>query len=138
MLGSVFHIDSVATIPPKEMGSSDFDASMINFGDSPIFEQWRNRLRQKLAQKSYVFSTHEWDVGLAKGVEHRIRVTDSRPFRQRSRRLPPADIEDMRKHLQEMLQAGIIRVSESLCFPHSCREEEKRCGEDVHRLQIIE
>lgn len=113
VIGSIFHVDSVATIPPKEKVSSDFDASLINFGDSPISEQWKNRLRQKLAQKSHVFSMHEWDVGLAKGVEHQIHLTDSRPFRQRSRRLPPADIEDVRKHLQELLQAGIIKESRS-------------------------
>lgn len=46
-------------------------------------------------------------------MEPRIRVTDSKPFRQRSRRLPPADIEDVRKHLQELLQAGIIKESRS-------------------------
>lgn len=113
VVGSMFHIDSVSTIPPKEMVSSDFDVSLFDFGDSPISEQWKNRLRQKLAQKSHVFSMQEWDVGLAKGVEHRIRLTDSRPFRQRSRRLPPADIEDVRKHLQELLQAGIITESRS-------------------------
>lgn len=62
VIGSMFHIDSVATIPHKEMAPSDFDASVINFGDSPISEEWKNRLRQKLAHKSYVFSMHEWDV----------------------------------------------------------------------------
>ena len=113
VIGCVYHIDSVATIPPKETASSDFDESMIDFGDSPISEQWKNRLCKKLAQKSHVFSMHEWDVGLARGVEHRIRLSDSRPFRQRSRRLAPADIEDVRKHLQELLQAGIITESRS-------------------------
>ncbi|KAL6491410.1 hypothetical protein MHYP_G00017550 [Metynnis hypsauchen] len=113
VIGSVFHIDSVSTIQSKETAPSNFDASQINFGDSPISEKWKNRLRQKLAQKSHVFSMNEWDVGLAKGVEHRIRLSDSRPFRQRSRRLAPADIEDVRRHLQELLQAGIIKDSRS-------------------------
>ncbi len=36
VIGCVYHIDSVATIPPKETASSDFDESMINFGDSPM------------------------------------------------------------------------------------------------------
>lgn len=52
-------------------------------------------------------------MGLAKGVEHKIRLTDARPFHQRSRRLAPADIEDVRKHSQELLQAGIITESRS-------------------------
>ncbi|XP_056870192.1 uncharacterized protein LOC130514555 [Takifugu flavidus] len=113
VIGGMYYVDSVTTIPPKEAAHSEFDESVVNFGDSPISEQWKDRLRKKLAQKSHVFSMHEWDMGLAKGVEHKIRLTDSRPFRQRSRRLAPADIEDVRKHLQELLQAGIITESRS-------------------------
>lgn len=60
-----------------------------------------------------MFSLHEWDVGMAKGIEHNIRLSDPRPFRERSRRLAPADIEDARKHLQDLLAAGIIRESRS-------------------------
>lgn len=113
VIGCMYRVDSVATVSPKMTASTEFDASMINFGDTPISEQWKSRLRQKLAQKSHVFSMHEWDVGLAQGVEHRIRLSDPRPFRERSRRLAPADIEDVRKHLQELLQAGIITESRS-------------------------
>lgn len=60
-----------------------------------------------------MFSLHEWDVVLARELEHHIHLTDPRPFRERSRRLPPADIDDVRKHLQELLQAGIIKESRS-------------------------
>lgn len=104
VIGGMYYVDSVAIIPPKETAHSDFDASAVNFGDSPIYEQWKSRLRKKLAQKSHVFS---------KGVEHKIRLTDPRPFRQRPRRLAPADIKDVRKHLQDLLQAGIITESRS-------------------------
>lgn len=58
-----------------------------------------------------MFSLSEWDVSLAKGVEHHIRMSDSRPFRERSRRLAPADIDDVRRHIQDLLQAGIIKES---------------------------
>ena len=60
-----------------------------------------------------MFSLHEWDVGLAKGAEHNIRLSDTRPFRERSRRLAPANIEDVRRHLQDLLKAGIIKESRS-------------------------
>lgn len=60
-----------------------------------------------------VFSLIDWDVGLAKGVEHTIRLSDTRPFRQRSFRLTPADVDNVRKHLQELLCAGIIKESRS-------------------------
>lgn len=113
VIGGMYSVESVATIPPEETARSGFDESVINFGDSPISEEWKNRLRKKLAQKSHIFSMHEWDMGLAKGVEHKIRLTDARPFHQRSRRLAPADVEDVRKQLQELLQAGIITESRS-------------------------
>lgn len=113
VLGNMYAVESVTTIPPKQQVSSEFDESLISFGDSPVSEQWKERLRQKLSERSNVFSVHEWDVGLAKGVEHNIRLSDSRPFRERSRRLAPADIEDVRKHLQELLRAGIIKESRS-------------------------
>lgn len=52
-------------------------------------------------------------MGLAKGVEHCIRLKDPSPFRERVRRLAPAEIDDVRKRLQELLAAGIIKESRS-------------------------
>ena len=52
-------------------------------------------------------------MGLAKGVEHCIRLKDPSPFRERVRRLAPAEIDEVRKHLQELLAAGIIKESRS-------------------------
>ncbi|KAL6470660.1 hypothetical protein MHYP_G00217790 [Metynnis hypsauchen] len=78
----------------------------------PIGE-WKERLRKKICSRRQVFSLHEWEVGLAKGVEHHIRLSDPRPFRERSRRIAPADIEDVRRHLQDLLAAGIIKESRS-------------------------
>ncbi len=71
------------------------------------------RLRQKLSTRGDVFSTQEWDVGLAQGVEHRIRLQDTNPFRERSRRIAPADIDDVRRHIKDMQAAGIIKESRS-------------------------
>ncbi len=67
----------------------------------------------KSCQRTSVFSLDEWDVGLAKNVEHQIRLSDSKSFRERSRRIVPADIDDVRRHLQELLAAGIIKESRS-------------------------
>lgn len=113
VMGHLYHTESVIARPLKKLESKEFDSSQIKFGDSPVPEEWKCRLRNKLLERSQVFSVHEWDVGLAKDVEHNIRLSDPSPFRQRSRRLAPADIEDVRKHLQELLCAGIIKESRS-------------------------
>lgn len=113
ILGHLFLTDIVTNIPKTEPATTKFDASQIDFGDSSIPESWKKRLRDKLVQRSDVFSLDEWDVGLATGVEHSIRLADDRPFRERSRRLAPADIDDVRRHIQELLAAGIIKESRS-------------------------
>ncbi|XP_052469911.1 uncharacterized protein LOC128026690 [Carassius gibelio] len=109
VVGHLYSAEPVISTPK----TGEFDTNLINFGDSPIPETWKQRLRQALSERASVFSLHEWDVGLAKGVEHHIRLSDSRPFRERSRRLAPADIDDVRKHIQELMKSGIIKESRS-------------------------
>lgn len=57
---------------------------------------------------SEVFSLDALDIGLAKEVEHTIRLSDKRALRER---LAPADIDDVRSHLQKLLAVGIIKES---------------------------
>ncbi len=113
LVARVCVVDTV-TVPQKAVSTQQaLDPSLFDFSDSPITETWKTRLVNTLSQRTGVFSVDEWDVGLAKGVEHRIRLRDSKPFRERSRRLAPADLEDVRRHLQELLAAGIIKESHS-------------------------
>lgn len=108
------HKANIVTEWHKDKESSQtMDPGLFDFGDSPIPSAWKERLARKLSEKAGVFSLDEWDVGLAQGVEHTIRLSDSRPFRERSRRLAPADIDDVRSHLQKLLAAGIIKESRS-------------------------
>lgn len=66
-----------------------------------------------MLERGDVFSTHEFDVGCSKSMQHEIKTTDDKPFRERSRRLPPADLEALREHLLELKGAGIITESRS-------------------------
>ncbi|KAL1259510.1 hypothetical protein QQF64_010087 [Cirrhinus molitorella] len=111
-LGTI-HSADLASPVRKSQNTEELDPNLIDFGGSPIPNEWKERLTRKLCRRRSVFSLLEWEVGLAKGVEHNIRLTDPRPFRERSRRLAPADIEDVRKHLQELLDAGVIKESRS-------------------------
>lgn len=76
-------------------------------------QAWKDRLRQKLSERVNVFSLSDVDVGLAHGVKHHIRLRDDTPFRERSRRIAPADVEDVRRHLKNLMTAGIIKESRS-------------------------
>lgn len=108
------HAVDTVILPQKASSSANtLDPELFDFGDSPVPEEWKKRLSQELAKRRNVFSLDEWDVGLAKGVEHQIRLSNPTPFRERSRRLAPADIDDVRRHLQQLLAAGILKESRS-------------------------
>lgn len=94
-------------------------------GDDNFLQQFEGSLQQHLscAQREEaksvlgrwreVFSQHDLDLGHATKVKHRIRLKEDTPFKERSRRIPPAMIEEVRQHLKEMLDLGVIRRSES-------------------------
>lgn len=85
----------------------------FNFGESPIPAEWKTRITDKLLQMADVFSHHDLDFGCTDKVKHHIKLHDETPFKHRARPIHPNDIEAVRNHLNELLQAGVIRESES-------------------------
>ena len=85
----------------------------FNFGDSPVPEDWKTKITQRLSDYADVFAQHELDFGHATKVKHHIKLKDETPFKQRSRPIHPQDYEAVRRHLQTLLKAGVIRESES-------------------------
>lgn len=85
----------------------------FTFGDSPIPPEWREKITAKLNAIPEVFSHHDIDFGCTGQVKHHIKLHDNTPFKHRARPVHPHDIEAVRKHLQELLDAGVIRESES-------------------------
>jgi len=65
----------------------------------------------KLNKMSSVFSRHDLDFGCASHVKHHLH--DNTPFKRRPRPIHPHDIEAVRNHLRELLDAGVIRESKS-------------------------
>lgn len=113
VIAEMHAVDTVVQPQTANSSANTLDPELFDFGDSPVPEEWKKRLSQELAKRRDVFSLDEWDVGLAKGVEHQIRLSNPTPFRERSRRLAPADIDDVRRHLQQLLAAGILKESRS-------------------------
>ena len=46
-------------------------------------------------------------------IEHEIRITDSEPFKEWFRQIPPPLLEEVRTSLRDMLEAGAIHPSQS-------------------------
>lgn len=85
----------------------------LDFGDSPLSEEWKIRITKKLNDYSDVFAHHDLDFGHTTKAKHHIRLKDETPFKQRPRPIHPQDYEAVRRHLKTLLDAGVIRESES-------------------------
>lgn len=83
----------------------------FNFDDSPLSEEWKERITKRLNSISEVFASGDLDYGHTTAVKHKIRLSDPTPFKQRVRPIHPSDYKAVRLHLEELY--GIIRESES-------------------------
>ena len=69
--------------------------------------------RRLLHAYADVFSQSDGDLGCSQLVQHEIPLVDDAPVRQRYRRLPPSQYEQVKQHIQELLASGVIRASSS-------------------------
>lgn len=76
----------------------------------PVEKKAVSELLQKHAE---VFSKGPYDVGECNLIPHEIRLEDGPPIRLPYRRIHPAQIADVKKMLQEMVDQKIIRPSKS-------------------------
>ena len=101
-----------------ENTSIEDDGSWIlNLIDLSGLENWPEKLQQEakemLKRNAKVFSKDDMDMGRTNLVKHHIKLTDTVPFKEAYRRMPPQMYDEVKTHLQEMLDLGAIRPSNS-------------------------
>ena len=72
-----------------------------------------SKARRLLMAYHNVFSLEKNEMGCTDATEHVIKLTKSEPFKERFRRIAPPLVEEVREHIQEMLDGGAIRPSNS-------------------------
>lgn len=60
-----------------------------------------------------IFSTAADDVGYTDLVQHRIDLIEDGPFKQQHSRISTSAYDEVRDHLKQLLNAGIMRHSHS-------------------------
>ena len=94
--------------------SSDPDwIECLNLEDSLLSEKEKEDVYKFLSEWKDIFSQNDLDIGFTSLVKHTINLVDETPFKQRHRRIPPSMYSEVRKHLQQRLDADIIRPSHS-------------------------
>lgn len=118
VLAEMYSVQQVIEVPQKGdalqvLAESTKPQINIDFGDSPLPTEWKSRISALLNAMPDVFALHDMDFGHTDKVKHHIKLSDETPFKHRPRPIHPQDVSAVRKHLQELLNAGIIRESES-------------------------
>ena len=62
----------------------------------------------------HFFVLDDLELGKTDMVKHSIKLNDYTPFKERYHRIPPNQYDEVRKHLQEMFDIGVMW---RLCSP---------------------
>ena len=86
-------------------------------GQLDKLRQWPPELALKfermLMEHHNIFSLEQNEIGCTDTAEHVIKLLDTEPFKERFRRIAPPLVEEVREHIQEMLDGGMICPSQS-------------------------
>ena len=127
---NVAYVEASQVVPPLEeslgerevWGNSQFEtlAKEKNERISKILEQldlagiesWMKQqqslVKKLLEEYQHLFALNLKELGRTSLVQHEIKLSSDKPFKERYRRIPPHQYEEVWKHLQEMLAIGAI------------------------------
>ena len=79
--------------------------------------QWepteQEEVRELFREYGRLFALDDLDLAHTSVVKHKIKLNDYTLFKERYRRIPPHQYDEVRRHLKEMLEIGAIRKSNS-------------------------
>ena len=80
-------------------------------------EEWEPQLQQDtqdlICKFACIFSQNDLDLGKTSIVKHSLKINDPVPFKEWYRCIPPGMYDEVKAHIQEMLDVGAIRPSNS-------------------------
>ena len=88
-------------------------ADLFHRSKEGVDVRYHTRIASLLRNFQDVFSTGDLDIGRTGLVRHRIETGDARPIRERPRRYPTQEQQEISRQVQAMLQNGIIEPSDS-------------------------
>ena len=85
----------------------------INLNDTKLDNEQKKAVHEFLSRWHHIFSKGSTDLGRTDLVQHEIHLDNEQPFKEPYRRIPPALIQEVREHLNDLLEIGAIRESSS-------------------------
>ena len=85
-----------------------FEYIKFEEGTAEWTEEQRHRVKSVIEKYLFLFAMNNLDLGRTDLIKHQIKLKDYTPIKDRYRRIPPHQYEEVRKHLKEMLDIGAI------------------------------
>ena len=114
---------ATGNIPEENLSQNSFEKNDENLSkileklDLKGIESWTEQqqysVRKLLEEYHHLFALNLKELGKTSLIQHEIQLSDKTPFKERYMRIPPHQYEEVRKHLQEMLDIGAICRSTS-------------------------
>ena len=109
-------VESTDILRETPYGSGDPEDILQKLNLSGM-EEWKPQLQQDAQDQIHkfacIFSQSDLDLGKTSIVKHSIKVYDPVPFKEWYRCIPPRMYDEVKVHIQEMLNVGAIRPSYS-------------------------
>ena len=107
--------------PPKKLTIEERQKLLLELlrkeGRLDKLKEWPPELALKfqrmLMEHHNIFSLEQNEIGCTDTAEHVIELLDTEPFEERFRWIAPPLVEEVREHIQEMLDGGAIHPSQS-------------------------
>lgn len=109
----VTEVPSVLATVSSQVVSSRVQDQIEALELSSLPPEEQSRVRSFLQDYTPVFATHDGDLGCTNLIAHDIPLLDDVPVRQRHRRIPPSEYELVKDHINQLLEAQVIRESSS-------------------------
>ena len=116
-MGNANNITSAFSKPMKPEPTPERLNELFEKLDLKGIEEWSEteqaEVHELMTEFQHLFALSDLELGCTLLVKHRINVNNPVPFKERYRRIPPQEFDEVRNHLQEMLKVGVIRKSVS-------------------------
>ena len=74
-------------------------------------EENKERALDLLAEYHDIVALEDREMGCTEAAKHKIEVMDLKPFKERPRNIPSGLLEEVKDHLDHMLDVGVIKPS---------------------------
>ena len=103
--------DNTEVEPRKVEQKSKTDKYALPKSNGTASQQ--KRMAEVIENRAEAFMKNEEDLGFTNKVQHKIRLKSQQPIALPYRRIPPQQLDEVGKHLRELIKKDIITESSS-------------------------